>query len=73
MPTTVTKRVLQVYTSPHSQNVWGNIETIGWRKVETLSTDGCSNVFQLLVAAKASSLPVTVTISDANLITIIYL
>ena len=73
MPTTVTKKVLQVFTSPHSQNVWGNIETIGWRKVETLSTDGCTNMFQLLVAAKGSGLPVTVTINDSNLITILYL
>jgi len=73
MPTTVTKKITQVFTSPHSQNVWANIETIGYRKVEGLSTDGCTNMFQMLVAAKASGLPVTVTINDANLITLLYL
>lgn len=73
MPTTVTKKVVMVFTSPHSQNVWGNIESLGWRKVETLSTDGCTNMFQVLVAAKASGVPVTATINDANLITILYL
>lgn len=72
MPTTVTKKITQVFTSPHSKNVWANIEGIGYRKVETLTPDGCSNMFQALVAARASGVPVTITINDANLINLLY-
>ena len=73
---TVTKKILQVYGSPHSQNVWAFIETIGWRKVQLLSTDGITNMFLMLVAARTSGIAVTATLSDATaaaVITMLYL
>lgn len=60
------KKILQVYCTPHSQNVWGYIDTIGWRKVQALSTDGSSNMFLILVAAKTSGIIVNGTLSDST-------
>lgn len=48
------KTVSQVYTTHHSQNVWANISGMGWRKVKTGSSDGTTNTFALLCAAKAN-------------------
>lgn len=69
---TVTKKVLQVYGSPHSMNVWAFIETLGWRKVQTLTADGSTNMFLMLVAARASGIAVTATLDASNLITLLY-
>ncbi|WP_254563075.1 hypothetical protein [Dyadobacter diqingensis] len=68
------KKILQVYSSPHSKNVWGFVETLGWRKVQPLTTDGATNMFLVLTAAKSSGIAVSGTIDDAsNEITTIYL
>lgn len=70
-----TKKILQVFVSPHSQNVWAYIDTIGWRKVQTLSADGCTNMFLVLVAAKTSGIVVSGTLTGAaatDLISILY-
>lgn len=61
-----TKKILQVYVTPHSQNVWGYIDTIGWRKVQMLSTDGSTNMFLVLCAARTSGIAVTGTLTDAT-------
>lgn len=47
------KKVLSTFTSPHSQNAWAYIQDIGWRRVQTLTTDGVSNMFSLLSDAQA--------------------
>ena len=60
-----TKRILQVFCSPHSKNAWAYIDTIGWRKVQGLSTDGVTNMFLVLVAARTSGIAVTGTLSSA--------
>ena len=67
------KKVLRVFTSPHSKNVWGNIETIGWKKVGQNSTDGVTNMAIILNAARANNKTVSGTIDASNLISILYL
>ncbi len=67
------QRILMVYATPHSQNVWAYIETIGWRKVQMLSTDGSTNMFILLTAARASGIAVSGTLTAAGEISVLYL
>jgi immune inhibitor A len=72
----VVKKIIRVFVSPHSQNVWAYIDTIGYRKVQMLSTDGSTNMFVVLTAARTSGIPVNITLSNATAtaeITIIYL
>lgn len=61
------KAVISTFTSPHSMNAWAYIQDIGWRKVQTLTPDGVSNVFTLLVEAQASNSRVHVYV-DGSLI-----
>lgn len=61
------KAVLQIYTTHHSQNAWANIQDLGWRKIKTDASDGVTNTFCLLTAAKANNRTVNVFIVD-NLI-----
>jgi len=48
------KAVLSTFTSPHSQNAWAYIQDAGWRKIQTLTADGVTNVFALVTGAQAS-------------------
>lgn len=59
-------RVLMTFTSPHSMNAWGYIETQPWRKVQPISTDGTTNMFILLNAAKANGRTVSGSYDDSN-------
>ena len=52
------KKILMTYTTHHSMNAWAFIESVGWRKVEPLSTDGVTNVFSMLCEARANDRPV---------------
>ena len=61
------KAVYSTFTSPHSMNAWAYIQDKGWRKVQTLTPDGVSNVFTLLVEAQASNSRVHVYV-DGSLI-----
>lgn len=68
------KKITRTFTSPDSKNCWGYIDTIGWRKVKTSTTDGATNMFLTLTAAKAHGRTVSGTIEDAtNQVTILYL
>ena len=67
------KQVLRTYASPHSKNAYANLATIGWRKIGQLSTDGVTNMFIMLNAAKANNKTVSGTIDAANQISILYL
>lgn len=58
--------VLMTFTSPHSMNAWGLIQTQPWRKVQPISTDGVSNMFMLLNCAKASGRTVSGSYDDSN-------
>lgn len=60
------KKILQVYSTADSKNVWGYIDTIGWRKVKPNSADSSTNMVALLVAAKSSGVVVTGIIEDAT-------
>lgn len=61
------KKVLSTFTSIHSMNAWAYIQDIGWRKIETLTTDGVSNEFALLTDAQTSGRKVHVYV-DGSLI-----
>jgi Zn-dependent metalloprotease len=61
------KSVLSTFTSPHSMNAWAYIQDVGWRKVQTLTADGVTNMFALLVDAEAYNKKTTVYV-DGSLI-----
>ena len=67
------KNVITTFSSSHSQNAWANIESVGWRKIKPNSTDGTTNVYAMLAAAKANNRKVNVDIDTANEITTAYL
>ncbi|MBR9876368.1 peptidase M6 [Vibrio sp. J1-1] len=67
------KKILRTYSTPHSKNVWGYIDTIGWRKIKPSNNDSSTNMFMMLNAAKGSGKTVSGTIEDStNQITILY-
>lgn len=59
-------QVVRTYCSPHSMNVWGLIQTQPYRKVQPISTDGTTNMFIILNAAKASGRTVSGSYDDAT-------
>ena len=58
--------VAQTYTSPHSMNAWGLMTGQPYRKVQPISTDGTTNMFMILCAAKASGRTVSGSYDDAT-------
>jgi immune inhibitor A len=58
--------VVQTFTSPHSMNAWGLVSTHPYRKVQPISTDGTTNMFVILCAAKSSGRNVSGSYDDAN-------
>lgn len=49
------RTVNQTYASSNTQNAWVLINGIpGWKKIRTHSTDGVTNCFSMLNAAKAN-------------------
>lgn len=58
--------VVQTFTSPHSMNAWGLLATHPYRKVQPISTDGATNMFMILCAAKASGRTVSGSYDDAT-------
>ncbi len=58
--------VTRAYTSYHSQNAWVLIGGVGWRKVETTSKDGVTNMFILFCEAVANSKRVDVYVDGAK-------
>jgi len=58
--------VAQTFTSPHSMNAWGLISTQPYRKVQPISTDGTTNMFVLLNAAKAGGRTVSGSYDDTT-------
>ncbi|QTF90927.1 M6 family metalloprotease domain-containing protein [Halomonas sp. BM-2019] len=54
------KAVMQTYTTCHSQNAWARIQDLGWRRVESGSADGVTNLFLALCEAQANSRSVNV-------------
>lgn len=64
--------VQRTYTSHHSKNCWGYLSGVGWRKADTISSDGVTNVFISLTEAMASNKKVNVLV-DNNKIYQIYM
>ena len=64
--------VTQVYATPHSQNAWAHFQGLGWRKIQTGSADGVTNMFVLLTEARANNRPVTIY-ADGSLVYYAYL
>lgn len=68
----VTKKVTRTYASPHSKNAWAYLQSVGWRKVDGLSTDGVTNLFIMLNEARVKNKTITASI-DNDKIKIAYL
>lgn len=58
--------VVQTFTSPHSMNAWGLVSTQPYRKVQPISTDGTTNMFVILCAARSSGRTVSGSYDDAT-------
>ena len=67
------KKVLRTYATTNSKNVWGYLEGIGWRKIKEQSSDGSTNMFMILVAARVHNRTVNGEIDGSNKITKLYL
>jgi len=59
--------VLSTFTSPHSMNAWAYLQNLGWRKIQTLTPDGVTNTFILLVDSQSFNAKVHVLV-DGSLI-----
>ena len=66
------KAIQRLYTSHHSQNCWVYVQGLGWRKVQTGTVDGVTNMFFTLSQARAHGTNVSLYIED-NTIRIMYL
>lgn len=61
------KSVLQTYTTYHSQNAWARIQDLGWRQIETGSTDGVTNMLLVLCGAQTNNRKVNVYVDDSKI------
>ena len=67
-------KINQVYTSRDAQNAWAHLaSTNSWHKILTGATDGVTNVFVLLSAAKANDRQAYIVLDAAKMITAAYL
>jgi hypothetical protein len=64
--------ITRLFTSHHSENCWAHIQGMGWRKIQTGSTDGVTNMFFALSQARAHGTNVSIYIED-DTIRIMYL
>ena len=66
------KNVTRAFATPHSQNVWGSLSGMGWRKVKKRSNDGSTNMFLIICAARANNRKVTGKTDSKKEITELY-
>jgi len=59
-------QVVATFSSPHSMNAWAYIATGPWRKIQPIATDGVTNMFVLLNAAKSSGHSVSGSYDDST-------
>jgi len=52
--------VRMVYATAHARAGWASLEGIGWRRIDTTSSDGVTNVLALMTAARVQGRKVTV-------------
>lgn len=60
------RRVFQTFASNDTQNAWGLIEGLGWRRVKEGAADGVTNVFDALCEACAHNQRVSVQADGAK-------
>jgi hypothetical protein len=58
----------RIYATPHSRNAWAYLHGVGWRKVQPLTTSGVTNVFALLVYARAYNKSITVQANATDIL-----
>lgn len=58
--------VTRVFTTYHSQNAWAFISGLGWRKIETGSSDGVTNMLVLFTNAVAKGQKVDVYVDGSK-------
>lgn len=61
------KMVLRTYATHHSENAWASIQDLGWRKIETGSPDGVTNMLVTLAEAQANGYPMNVYADDQKI------
>jgi hypothetical protein len=59
--------VTRVFATHHSQNAWAAIAGFGWRKIETGSSDGVTNMLMLLTEAVAKDQKVNVYMDGSKI------
>jgi immune inhibitor A len=59
-------QVVSTFSSPHTMNAWAYLASGPWRQVQPISTDGTTNMFVLLNAAKAGGRPVSGSYDDTT-------
>lgn len=64
--------VSQVFATRETQNAWGYFQGLGWRRIQTGSADGVTNMLALLTEAVANGKKVTVY-ADGNFVYQAYL
>jgi C1A family cysteine protease len=64
--------VSQAYASRDSQNAWAFLQGYGWRRIQTGSADGVTNMLAIFAEAVANGRPVTV-LADASFVHQAYL
>lgn len=67
------KKVNLTYSTSHKQNCWAYIDTVGWRKIKPNESDGVTNVYAMMCAAKGNNRLVNVFTDGDNQITTAYL
>ncbi|MCW3465672.1 M6 family metalloprotease domain-containing protein [Chitinophaga nivalis] len=68
----ITKKAVQVYATPHSMNAWVYLEATGWRKINELSTNGVTSMFDALCQARIAGSAVTVEADSGKIFTLYY-
>jgi hypothetical protein len=63
----------RLYSTPHSNNAWAWLTSGGgWRKIKPIATDGVTNTFVALAAARQSGITASVSVDGANEIVAVY-
>ena len=58
--------VTRVFTTYHSQNAWAHLSGLGWRKIETGSKDGVTNMLMLFTKSVANAQKVDVYVDGSK-------
>jgi len=62
------RTVYSVFAGYEAQNGWGNIEGLGWRKIQTGNADGVTNVLCVLSDAAANGRRVHVLVGGNGML-----